>query len=235
MKELLTLTEEVDGELTDIPLLHDDEGNALSKHQMINNIREVLQAADIVTTRMGAEGQVERFGGHALRVAGAQHLTHLGFQTSLVMLLGRWGSLSILRYVQDSPLQELLEPQAEQESGPPSGAAEPAIKKLRTQAGNIKSEVSALQQQMEELTATVSSLNRAPNFVVGKKTHRPDPNEGTLPPYAWVSRCGWHYGLSRFSRSDLEANCCLKCFPPAVEEGAAVESSEEGSSSSSTE
>ena len=75
----------------------------MSKQQTIANIREVLSAAGIETQRQGSDGAVERFHGHCLRVTGAQFLTQLKFSSQLVMLMGRWGSQAILRYIQDSP------------------------------------------------------------------------------------------------------------------------------------
>ena len=43
--------------------------------------------------------------GHSLRVGGAQHFAAKGLEVSLVQLLGRWGSSSVLRYVAESPLE----------------------------------------------------------------------------------------------------------------------------------
>ena len=45
--------------------------------------------------------------GHSLRVGGAQHFAAKGLEVSLVQLLGRWGSSSVLRYVAESPLEKL--------------------------------------------------------------------------------------------------------------------------------
>ena len=39
------------------------------------------------------------FGGHSLRVTGAQHLAAHGFPLLLIQLLARWSSEVILRYV----------------------------------------------------------------------------------------------------------------------------------------
>ena len=42
--------------------------------------------------------------GHAMRVTGAQGLARAGLSTAAIMLLGRWGSDAILRYIRKAPL-----------------------------------------------------------------------------------------------------------------------------------
>ncbi len=48
-----------------------------------------------------------RYGGHTLRVSGARRLARLAIPTASIMLLARWASLTILRYIQDAPLKGL--------------------------------------------------------------------------------------------------------------------------------
>ena len=45
-----------------------------------------------------------RFGGHSLRVTGAQHLAAMGFPVILIQLLARWSSEVVLRYIREAPL-----------------------------------------------------------------------------------------------------------------------------------
>lgn len=219
------------------PLIHHD-GEPLNKMAMIQNIREVLQAARIPTTREGLEGPVERFGGHALRVSGSQHMTRLGFPTNLIMLLGRWGSMAILRYIQDSPLQAMLSctpgTPASNTNAPGTAGVEPELKKMKTETAGVQADLGVLKARLRELETTVTNLNRVPTYVVGKKAHTPDPRESELPPLTWTSKCGWNYGASKFTRSDQKINLCIKCFPgESADEAAVAESSSSSSSSSS--
>lgn len=70
---------------------------------MVQHIRSVLIHAGIPTTRVDAQGvQVQRFGGHALRVSGAQMMGAGGVPVQLIQLLGRWSSQAVQRYVQTS-------------------------------------------------------------------------------------------------------------------------------------
>ncbi|CAE7839469.1 unnamed protein product, partial [Symbiodinium microadriaticum] len=85
-------------------------GTPLSKPQTIEMIHEVLLAAGVNLSRPGApdEPDVQRFGGHCLRVSGAQHLCRMRIPVSTIMLLGRWGSRAIERYVQETELEDLF-------------------------------------------------------------------------------------------------------------------------------
>ena len=53
-----------------------------------------------------ADGQ-RKFGGHAMRVAGAQSLSRAGFDSWTIGLLARWGSAVVLGYIRDAPLGTL--------------------------------------------------------------------------------------------------------------------------------
>eukprot|EP00972_Heterocapsa_arctica_P096292 14206846-Heterocapsa_arctica.AAC.1 len=46
----------------------------------------------------------DRYGEHVCRVAGAQLLSRAGMDLYLVQLFARWGSSTVLRYVQLAPL-----------------------------------------------------------------------------------------------------------------------------------
>ena len=48
-----------------------------------------------------------RFGGHTPRVAGARHLARIDVPTPVIMLLARWASSVVLRYIADAPLTAL--------------------------------------------------------------------------------------------------------------------------------
>ena len=188
MVDTLILTTPAYERTDDGPLFFEGYSH-MSKVYTIDAIRAVLKKANIPTQREGAEGTVERFHGHCLRISGSQALIRMGFNTTLVMLLGRWGSQAILRYIQDSPLQELIDVDAESEArerGKPKASIEPELKKLKTEQKFVKEAVTSLQHRCDELAREVAELNTTPPYVVGKKAHRPDPREKELPPMAWT-------------------------------------------------
>ena len=68
-------------------------------------MRKALSACGVQTSITDDAGRtMEKFGGHCLRVAGAQFLAAAGIQLSLIQLLGRWSSSAVERYVQSAPL-----------------------------------------------------------------------------------------------------------------------------------
>ena len=72
MRDLLDLREIAP---TDAPLFDDGNGQVMTKEYSIQAIRGILERAQIPLTRLGGSNKEEhRFGGHTLRVAGAQFL-----------------------------------------------------------------------------------------------------------------------------------------------------------------
>ena len=85
------------------PLFMSSHGGELSKKETISVIRGILFESSMVLKRAGARGQgsLERFRGHVLRVSVAQFLARRLVPLPTIMLLGRWGSRAVERYVQD--------------------------------------------------------------------------------------------------------------------------------------
>ena len=87
------------------PLFPSSEGDAITKYLFTKALRQTLQQAGVETTINDTGGKpIERYGGHSLRVAGAQFMAAAGVQTALIQLLGRWSSSAIERYIQTAPL-----------------------------------------------------------------------------------------------------------------------------------
>ena len=245
--EVLKLTKALQMEDMDGPLFSENF-QPMTKQYAIDCIRQVLKAAALPTTREGVQGQVEMFHGHSLRVSGAQYLTRLGLSTTLVMLLGRWGSQAIMRYIQDSPLQELLqargvpntasgsEPAPREVHIPRDLESEPAFKKLKADQAEVNEELGRLRVIHKELVEDMARINYVPAYVVGKKTHLPDPREKHFNPRSWTTKCGWSYGMTKFRRTDESGDQCKKCFnidrnPDQVESGEDTPSSSSSDSS----
>eukprot|EP00435_Cladocopium_sp_Y103_P060721 s29_g22.t1 len=233
MTAVLALTREAWEHTDDGPLFL-QEYDHMTKPFTIECIREVLTAAHIQTQRQGTDGLVERFHGHCLRISGSQALVRLGFSTTLIMLLGRWGSNAIFRYIQDSPLHELIDVEAEADArdrGAPAASLEPEVKKLKSDQKTVQASLTSLSQRCDQLAAEVAELNTTPPYIVGSKAHKVDPRERELPPMHWSTKCGWRYGFAKFTRSSAAHSLCRKCFQG---EGTDLASSGEDSRSSST-
>ena len=75
---------------------------------VVNSFRKVISELGVPIDRMDPQGRsVARFGGHVMRVSGAQMLAASGIHIQLVQLLGRWSSQAIERYVQESHMTQV--------------------------------------------------------------------------------------------------------------------------------
>eukprot|EP00438_Fugacium_kawagutii_P031607 Skav220683 [mRNA] locus=scaffold4902:39183:40898:- [translate_table: standard] len=93
---------------TRFPLFPTRSGGVGTKHQFITAIRAVIGATGTPLEREDPNGKlVPRFHGHVLRVSGAQLLFTAGVHLQLIQLLGRWTSMTILRYTQQAGLNLL--------------------------------------------------------------------------------------------------------------------------------
>eukprot|EP00438_Fugacium_kawagutii_P028952 Skav210513 [mRNA] locus=scaffold3045:15362:17098:+ [translate_table: standard] len=87
------------------PLFPTKMGHHASKADFIQAIRKIVELTGTSLTRLDPSGKpLDRFSGHALRVAGAQMLARAGVGLDHIQLLGRWSSQAVLRYTQDSAL-----------------------------------------------------------------------------------------------------------------------------------
>ena len=77
----------------------------LTKAEVIQATRNTLRACGVETTRSLKGHVFERFTGHVSRISGVQWLHNLGVPLQMLQALGRWASLTILKYLQAAPLQ----------------------------------------------------------------------------------------------------------------------------------
>ena len=84
----------------EFPLLPTLSGLTLEKVAVVGTVVEAARGLGIPHT--DPDGR-ERFGGHSLRVGGAQSLSRAGIESHDIALLARWGSSTVLDYIQDAP------------------------------------------------------------------------------------------------------------------------------------
>eukprot|EP00438_Fugacium_kawagutii_P013486 Skav208879 [mRNA] locus=scaffold270:173294:174070:- [translate_table: standard] len=223
---------------SEAPLFPGPDGDVMSKQDTIAAIREVLERADVTLLRLGTSGTlVHRFHGHCLRISGSQFLATHGVPLHTIMLLGRWSSRAIERYVQEAALTIPARPLAESTRAEHSSHRPKAARKtevIEIDKPPSAKELTAIQQKIKEMAAQLDKLNLPPPYVRGKKVHLIDPTEHAVPPSNWSTKCGWNYGLSRFQRT---AVCGRRCFPQEEDEHDSSSSSEcqDGSASSESE
>eukprot|EP00438_Fugacium_kawagutii_P022610 Skav212148 [mRNA] locus=scaffold1323:331971:333758:- [translate_table: standard] len=246
-------------EQRDFPLVPDPQGRPLSKLQSIDMICHVLDESGIELTRPDEQGiPRKRFGGHCLRVSGAQFLSASGVSTPLIQLLGRWSSLAVQRYVQQAPLsivpglpqRVLLDARPQEDplavahramfpntlaasqaapvaanavaassgdqavgSGPVQPAPVSQDPEMVQRLHDVETQIQALRSMLTP-PENVWIIRRKSNIV-----HVGQPNESSIQPAHWRSKCGWAYGTANFYRLHHlsgEHVKCRKCFPDTV-------------------
>ena len=218
------------------PLVPDESGNTVSKSLMVEFMVRVIRATGTAAERPAADGTlIPRFGGHVLRVSGAQFLARHQVPLSTIQLLGRWTSSAVEKYVQSAPLvglpnvapaalhgvgpcqysRDLATPSAE----PPNSAVEvlpPAPPSEQAVDGNsIPVAVAEVQTGLADVQAQLAALKGAvvpPDtvFVHRKRSfivHEGGTDEKAHCPAEWRTKCGWTYGITNFYRlSSLTGN-----------------------------
>ena len=170
-----------------------------------------------------SSAMLEKWSQHCFRVAGAQLFARAGIHLAVVQVIGRWGSLAILRYVQESVFV-------------PGKTADQVRHALTgEQPSSSSSQVPAQavnQAAVESIVRRVvaESWQSRAVFVHNTRTkvaHKPSECEQTLPSFDWISLCGrWFYGSSNHLRH-VEVlpgfAKCAKCFPDVGGEQAIVQ------------
>ena len=158
------------------------------------------------------------YGGHALRVSGARKFAAEGLDIGLIMLLARWSSNAVLRYIGEAPLQSLTQTYRAKLD---SADWEQQLGTWRSELQEMKGSIQNLSSQMmmavqDEVNLKVSGSyipcsSDTGQFVRNDESgtvHARDPSDdGTSIPLTWRTRCGWWYGSTRFSRTSALPDC----------------------------
>ena len=184
----------------DLPLFPDARGHVVSKEAMTQTIR---LAAEKLGVRLDAADGSARVSGHSLRVTGAQGLARAGVDTWAIQLLGRWGSSTVLEYVQAVPLelssawaraaairQSLDEKISQKEL--------PVVTQVSSAAVPVLGEVDGGAALDEALVAEEKGKEEAAvgdTFVMSdaKIWHRVTPSGRVGPSQSWAAVCGWKF------------------------------------------
>jgi len=73
----------------------------MEKVQVVDAIQLTAKAANLSTR--GDDGKLI-FTGHIWRIMGSRHMVRNGVQVPIVMLMARWDSNAVLKYIKDAPL-----------------------------------------------------------------------------------------------------------------------------------
>ena len=176
------------------PLIADGSGDRVSRYQLVK-----AWAANID----------HGMSGHSARRSGAMFYTREKWSLADLMLLGRWKSAAVFRYMEEAmaelPINDPVRQgnhgaqQAAQDA--PTGEGEPPV----VRGLEIKS-----QNASKKPLWAISISSR------GKVAHRVRKASWGLAVSEWSTMCGWHFAknnarveLTRFK--ELHISCCQKC------------------------
>ncbi len=140
-------------------------------------------------------------------------LARAGIDIVTIMLIGRWGSSAVRRYVQETPLLRATQI-ATKVFGNITQVHSIQTHKEDT---SIKAELAALRDEIQTLKQPAWT---EPKFIINptsKISHIRATSEQFLSNDLWTTVCGWRYGISRFARAythDDRDYQCLKCMKP---------------------
>ena len=168
----------------------------------------------VLSCRQGGD---RLLGGHSCRVIGARMLSAMGIELMVIMLLARWGSAVVLRYVQDAPLAALTNSYNELVA---KSAMPDLIRNLSSDFGELSrlfkaqtSHLEDLQREVVEQKANNSARASAhsanldgPKFVVNtnmRRVHVVAIGSHAYPVKAWRTTCRWAFATTEH---DLPGN-----------------------------
>ena len=207
----------------DVPLFPSVDGGVCKKQEIVRALEATITATGVaITSASGARV----FGGHSFRVAGAQRLATIGVDVTKIMILGRWSSATVLRYVQEAPIGNLTEQvcdlEHQQDTVRTIAKLQHQITGLgaagKDQVEGLRSELASAVRGMQSKFAPSKELSVIAR--VGGKRHkvrRAAVDGLDVNPAHWKTRCGSHFGGWTFTRheatEDFPTDClCARCF-----------------------
>ncbi|CAE8601735.1 unnamed protein product [Polarella glacialis] len=212
--ESLALKFGVRSTLTSFPLFPSCDGLPVTKAAVVLAIEAM--AVHLGLPLLDTLGR-RAFGGHSLRVSGAQYLASRGLSLAIICAMGRWGSSAVLRYIGQTASAASLAPHISAllrgESG--CGGGSEAIPWNRPRFLRAPCEQAAaldgFELSLSDVSVAIDKLNRNLNMVSATAdfihTHEQNPslvlnsvsdvvhfikgnstNSGT--PLSWTTRCG---------------------------------------------
>ena len=211
------------------PLFPDNDGTTPTKATMVQVIRSVISATGQSLERPDANGRpLQRFGGHSLRVAGAQLLAASG-----IPLQTQEAALAVVPDVSEQVLRgrdlfsmlhglEIPMSTPTSHSAPTADHADPSLcdqepfLELKAASDRQQAQVQKIQTDLRRLQSAVTK----PQFAFVKRVrsavvHIGSTVELSNPHSRWRSKCGWMYGTSNFLRVAeivTPLRKCKKCF-----------------------
>ena len=228
------LAEGIEG---DLPLFPDELGQTVTKEAMTSTI---VKAAELLGLPTASADGSARVSGHTLRVTGAQGLARAGLDVWAIQLLGRWGSATVLEYIQEVPLERAAEwatraslkwsmdLAAEKVRSSSSSGLDVVTKELSLATTSKDFQVGVMEALGHEVALGACELTGADKFIRSAQPNRNIelgrwhrvPAVGMVGPIgSWVTACGAKFSSWTSSLVDelpevvFSKVLCAKCLP----------------------
>ena len=215
-----------------LPLFPVRTGSTVEKAMVVKLIEAAASQLGLPLT---SEDGRNIYGGHSLRVSGAQWLAQMAIPLPLIQLMARWASDVIAWYVAEVPLTTISSIYRR------SGCNEDLqrlIQRAHQSEENARTEIEKMsaafrESFIDELRTATACAPRQEGaaglslpYVVrcgGGKTHAVGNRAvGVLAVHEWRTRCGWKFGLADFTFSATAGprhDRCSTCFKPTCADG----------------
>ena len=207
-----------------LPLFPTSSGSTCEKAAVVDTITAI--ASRLLIPTVDDEGN-QLFGGHSLRVLGARHLASIGIELGVIMLIARWESKIIMRYVAEAPLTAVTEKyrsnsEASEFTKIVSQLRSEVASSLEFKAPHSNGEIDGLLKSIQDVDTRLKQMENSKGvYVVNRDTnifHFAAFDNDRTSPEEWNTRCGWKFhNQGRYFRSQsLTANwkfICKNCLP----------------------
>ena len=186
----------------DLPFVRTMEGTSPSKQSMLRTIELLAARAGLPLT---SPDGLRLFGGHSLRVTGAQALARWGVPVETIRIMARHSGEAVLRYVADAPVSNLSEQVARQ-----------AQLRVSNPDNDLASQVSSLRLQMQKQDETIrdlSALVRKNDHIAFVQNVHTLAVHGLRPGDSSTSMCGWKLGPAKLKRGSVRYLSTIKGEP----------------------
>jgi hypothetical protein len=209
-----------------LPLFPKEDGQTVAKADVVKSICKVAELlGEPLTDQLGRN----RYGGHTLRVSGARRLARLAIPTASIMLLARWASLTILRYIQDAPLKGLTLEYRKRSAAASSYSLFAAASMIGSDGRKAMLEYDETYKAKDALLLALQARLDAidvklevPKYVLNDKSgilHRADSTGTFATAESRCTPCGWRYGtcpstlVKTVPDSCTHKRICSRCLP----------------------
>ena len=207
----------------ELPLFPQADGSISTKPGVVDMLEQLCESTGQAVRKEDGDAI---FGGHSFRITGARWLAALGIEVAIIMLLARWESATVLRYIQESPLRNLTAAyqQAVAKQGVPE-LLEALSKQVQTLTKGVavqSNHLDDVKNELSEIKTWKSQVLDMPPFVLNPRSgmmHRTAHASLTVPQSEWRAMCSWRFGqtkhrfLTEIGEDTPFTEVCDNCCP----------------------